>query len=287
MNTSRETVGDLLREWRERRRVSQLDLALEAEISQRHLSFVETGRAQPSREMVLHLAEHLSVPLRERNRLLLAAGFAPTYKERPLTDPEMSAARHAVERVLTAHEPYPAIAVDRHWSLVMANSAASQFFVGIDEALLQPPVNVLRLSLHAQGMGPRIANYAEWHRHVIERLQHQIDVSGDSVLLDLLNEFKSYSTSAAMEEQTNAPSPEFAGVAVPLQLHTPVGVLSFLSTTTVFGTPIDITLSELAIETFLPADAATAAALRAMALKRGAIGIVSKAFGRRSALTRT
>jgi transcriptional regulator with XRE-family HTH domain len=280
MNTSSSTVGDLLREWRCRRRLSQLDLAVGADISQRHLSFLESGRAQPSREMVLRLARHLSVPPRERNTLLLAAGFAPMCMERALSDPELRAAREVVELVLDAHEPYPAIAIDRHWLLVASNMAASQFFVDVAPELLQPPINVLRLSLHPMGMGPRIANFCQWRDHVLERLQSQIEVSGDPVLMELLGELKSYAAPAGSEERASLRTARFAGVAVPCQLQTPVGVLSFLSTTTVFGTPIDITLSELAIETFLPADTTTAMALRAMELKRRAAGVVSKALGK-------
>ena len=282
MNISSSTVGDLIREWRVRRRLSQLDLAVDADVSQRHLSFVESGRAQPSREMVLRLAEHLSVPLRVRNTLLLAAGFAPLYKERPLSDPELKAARAVVELVLDAHEPYPAIAIDRHWLLVASNKAASEFFSDADPELLQPPINVLRLSLHPRGMGPRVANFHEWRDHVVARVQSQIEVSGDPVLVELFGELKSYPAPAGAAERASFETGRFAGVAVPCQLRTPVGVLSFLSTTTVFGTPIDITLSELAIETFLPADTTTAMALRAMELKRRATNVVSRAFGKSS-----
>jgi transcriptional regulator with XRE-family HTH domain len=264
MNTNAPTVGGLLREWRTRRRMSQLDLAVGAEISQRHLSFLESGRAQPSRDMVLHLAEHLAIPLRERNALLLAAGFAPTYRERPLSDPELKAAREAVELVLAAHEPFPALAVDRHWALIVANQAAQHLMTGIDASLLEPPVNVLRIGLHPRGMGPLVANYREWRRHVLERLQRQIDVSGDPVLKELLQELKSYPEPESPADHAESSAQDFAGVAVPMRLRTPAGVLSFLSTTTVFGTPVDITLSELAIETFLPADPMTAQALRAM-----------------------
>lgn len=268
MNTTSPTVGGLLREWRTRRRMSQLDLAVGAEISQRHLSFLESGRAQPSREMVLHLAEHLRIPLRDRNALLLAAGFAPTYRERPLSDPDLKVAREAVELVLAAHEPFPALAVDRHWSLVVANRAARHFMTGIDPSLLTPPINALRLSLHPQGMGPRVANYREWRRHVLERLQRQVDVSGDPVLMELMQELKAYPDPEDSAHHAEAPALDFAGVAVPMRLKTPVGMLSFLSTTTVFGTPVDITLSELAIETFLPADPMTAQALRQLAQSR-------------------
>src|SRR6185436_13787809 len=168
-------IGDHLREWRQRRRLSQLDLALEADISARHLSFLETGRAQPSRDMVLHLAERLEVPLRERNLLLVAAGFAPVFPERPLADRALQPARKAVELVLAGHEPYPALAVDRHWTLVAANKAVAPLLAGVDATLLKPPVNVLRLSLHPKGLARRIANLAEWRAHLLARLRRQIE----------------------------------------------------------------------------------------------------------------
>jgi transcriptional regulator with XRE-family HTH domain len=259
MQTDVRPVGNLLREWRQRRRLSQLDLALGADISARHLSFVETGRSVPSREMLLHLAERLEVPLRERNALLLAAGYAPAFRERPLSDPALEAARHAVERLLAAHEPFPALAVDRHWSMLGANQAASRLFAGIAPALLQPPVNVLRLSLHPEGAAPRIANLAEWRAHIFARLGHQVDLTADPVLAELLRELRAYPA----PESPEPPTVDRAGyeVLVPLQLVTPAGTLSLISTTTVFGTPVDITLSELALETFFPADATTAALL--------------------------
>ena len=249
-------IGDLLRDWRQRRHLSQMDLALDAEISTKHLSFVETGRAQPSRDMILRLAERLEVPLRERNTLLVAAGFAPKYGERRLDDPALRAARQAVETILKAHEPWPALALDRHWHMVMANAAVAPLLAGIDQALLTPPVNVLRLSLHPGGLAPRIANLGEWRGHLLARLQRQIEVSGDAVLADLREELRALPAPAGP-----APQGDGGAVAVPLRLKVPGGELSFLSTTTVFGTPVDITLSELALETFFPADAATAAAL--------------------------
>ena len=187
-----QPVGDLLREWRQRRRMSQLDLASEAEISTRHLSFLETGRALPSRDMVLHLAEQLEVPLRERNILLVAAGFAPVFAERPLADPALQAARKAVDLVLAGHEPYPALAVDRHWTLVAANGAVGRLIAGADAPLLQPPVNVLRLSLHPKGLAPRIANLPEWRAHLLARLHRQIEVSADPVLAELMRELAAY-----------------------------------------------------------------------------------------------
>jgi transcriptional regulator with XRE-family HTH domain len=264
--TNLPSVGDLLREWRQRRRLSQLELAGDAGISVKHLSFLETGRAQPSREMVMRLSERLQVPLRERNSLLLAAGFAPLYRERPLEDPALAAARAAIDAVLAGHEPYPALAVDRHWTMVAANRAVAPLIEGVDPALLAPPVNVLRLSLHPQGVAPRIVNLAQWRAHLFERLHRQIEVSADPVLIALERELRSYPA----PDDAATPPPNFAGVVVPLQFDTPAGVLSFLSTTTVFGTPVDITLSELAIESFFPADSATAEALRAQGALRAA-----------------
>jgi transcriptional regulator with XRE-family HTH domain len=260
-----QPIGELLREWRQRRRLSQLDLALEADISTRHLSFLETGRSQPSRDMVLHLADRLEVPLRERNLLLVSAGFAPVFSQRPLDDPALAAARKAVDRLLAAHEPYPALAIDRHWTLVAANAAVGRLIVAADPSLLQPPVNVLRLSLHPKGLAPIIANYAEWRGHLLHRLRHQVDVTADKVLVALMEELAAYPAPDGRRPATAAAEPALAGVLVPLTLDTPLGRLSLISTTTVFGTPIDVTLSELALETFFPADAATAEALRKMA----------------------
>jgi transcriptional regulator with XRE-family HTH domain len=265
MISSAVTVGDLLREWRGRRRMSQLDLACEADISSRHLSFVETGRATPSREMVLHLAERLDVPLRERNALLVAAGYAPVFPERPLADPALSAARRAVDLVLTGHEPYPALAVDRHWTLVAANRAVPPLLAGAGQELSRPPVNVLRLSLHPDGLAPRIANLRQWRSHLLSRLQEQIDVTADPVLIELMNELRGYPVQGSAEDGAGATEGEYAGIVVPLRLVTEAGVLSFISTTTVFGTPVDITLSELALESFFPADEGTAGVLRHLA----------------------
>jgi transcriptional regulator with XRE-family HTH domain len=256
-------IGDLLRGWRQRRRRSQLDLALDAEVSQRHLSFVESGRATPSREMVLRLAEQLDVPLRERNALLLAAGFAPAFAERPLDDPAMEGARQTVALILAAHAPHPALAVDRHWQLLAANAPAGALMGGVaNRALLTPPVNVLRLSLHPGGLAPRIVNLAEWRAHVLARLRRQVAASADPALASLLAEL------AAIEVAETAPiSPHLVpgGIAVPLLLETPAGRLALLSTTTVFGTPVEVTLAELTIEAFYPADAETAARLRTLA----------------------
>lgn len=255
-----QSVGELLRAWRQRRHLSQLDLAGEAEISTRHLSFLETGRSRPSRDMVLRLAERLDIPLRERNVLLVAAGFAPAYPERPLGDPALAAARRAVDLVLAGHEPLPALAVDRHWTLVAANRTVLRLVAGVEEVLLRPPVNVLRLSLHPGGLAPRIANLPEWRAHLLTRLDGQIAATGDPVLADLKAELKSYPAGVSQR-----PHQDFGGVLIPMQLRTEAGLLSFFSTTTIFGTPVDITLAELALESFFPADAETGERLRQLA----------------------
>jgi transcriptional regulator with XRE-family HTH domain len=262
LNTT-STIGDHLRDWRQRRRMSQMDLALEADISTRHLSFLETGRSQPSREMVLHLAEQLEIPLRERNALLVAAGFAPVYSQRSLDDPALAAAREAVDLVLKGHEPYPALAIDRHWNLLAANAALMPLIGEVDHALLKPPLNVLRLSLHPGGLASRILNFSEWRDHLLARVHQQVDVTADAILMKLIEELRAYPFPAGQRRQP-APRRDYAGVLVPLQLATPEGMLSLFSTTTVFGTPVDVTLSELAIEAFFPADPDTAARLRAM-----------------------
>lgn len=256
--------GDQLRDWRQRRHLSQLDLATELQISARHLSFVETGRSQPSRAMVLKLAESLEVPLRERNALLLAAGFAPMYASRPLSDPALSAARQAVDLILNGHEPYPALLVDRHWTLLAANRAAHGFFSDVDRTLLAPPVNVLRVSLHPGGLAPRIENLAQWRTHVLARLARDVDLTADPALAQLAAELRGY---PGGEEQE--PDPGFGGVVVPLQYRSAAGVLSMFSTTTVFGTAVEVTLSELMLEAFYPADDFTCGALRKFAASGG------------------
>lgn len=257
------TLGRMLRDWRQRRRLSQLELALEAQISTRHLSFLETGRALPSREMLLHLAELLQVPLRERNAWLGAAGFAPLFGERRLDDPELAAARAAVQLVLHGHEPFPAIAVDRHWNLQLANAAAQRLLAGIPAELLAPPLNVLRLSLHPQGLAPRIVNLGEWRGHLLARLRGQVAASGDPQLLELLRELSALPPLPG-EQRAKASTP-CADVVVLFRLALPQGELALFSTITVFGTPIDVTLSELALEAFFPADASSAALLRQLA----------------------
>lgn len=265
MDTDSPTFGALLRTWRRRRRISQLELACEAGISQRHVSFVESGRSAPSRDMVLRLAEQLDVPLRDRNAMLVAAGFAPLYRDRSLESPGLEQARRAVTALLEAHAPNPALAVDRHWQLVAANRTIALLLDGIDPDLLEPPVNVIRVSLHPRGLAPRIGNIRQWRAHVIARLMRQVDVSGDAVLAALLEEVKGFPVPAsALPHRAPAADP-LAGIAVPLVIEVGGVRLAFLSATTIFGTAVDITLSELAIESFLPADAATAEALVGLA----------------------
>jgi transcriptional regulator with XRE-family HTH domain len=264
-----QPVGNLLRDWRRRRHLSQLELACEADISTRHLSFLETGRSSPSREMVLHLAEQLEIPLRERNVLLVAAGYAPVFPKRPLDDPALRAARKAIDLVLAGHEPYPALAIDRHWTLVASNNAVTRLLAGADPSLLEPPVNVLGLSLHPKGIAPRIANFTQWRAHLLARLRRQIEVTADPVLAELMRELRGYPTSDEAESSKPVTDGDYADVVVPFQLVAEGNILSFFSTTTIFGTPVDITLSELAIESFFPADAATAQTLRLLAEGQG------------------
>jgi transcriptional regulator with XRE-family HTH domain len=261
-----QPFGEHLRRWRQHRRLSQLDLAQEAEISTRHLSFVETGRSVPSREMVLRLAERLDVPLRERNALLVAAGYAPMYRERPLDDPALASARQAVELILKSHEPYPALAVDRHWNLLAGNAMLPHLMTGAEPQLLRGRINVLRLSLHPEGLAPRIVNLGQWRDHLFERLRQQIHATGDDVLAMLLEELRSYPVPAHAHE-THLEG-ELLGVAMPFRLQTDYGVLNFISTTTVFGTAVDVTLQELALETFFPADATTGQILRNLVAPR-------------------
>src|ERR1700709_396135 len=252
-------IGDHLGEWRERRLLSQLDLAGAAGVSARHLSFVETGRAAPSREMVLKLAERLEVPLRERNVLLVAAGFAPAFPQRALDDPALKSARAAIDLVLKAHEPNPALAYDRHWNLVTANRMVAQLLDGVAPHLLGQPLNILRLAFHPEALAPRTVNLAEWSSHLLERLHRQCEATADPELLKLYQELKAYPMPAR-----SGPLPS-DNVATPFKLRLNGEVLSFISTTMIFGTPVDVTLSELALETFFPADELTARRMGAIA----------------------
>ena len=263
MSESRSEIGVLIREWRTRRRMSQLDLASEADVSQRHLSFIESGRAQPSRDMILKLSEPLDIPLRQRNRLLMAAGFAPSFGERPLGHPSLAPAFAAVESVLKGHEPNPALAVDRHMNMVAGNGMVAPFLKGIAEpSLLASPVNMMRLSLHPKGLAPRIVNIAEWRAHLLARLRRLIEATGDPVLEELEAEMLTYPSGVT---RTRTVHDEGTAIVHPLRIKMNDLVLSFISTISVFGTPLDVTLSELAIESFFPADEETRFALQKMA----------------------
>jgi transcriptional regulator with XRE-family HTH domain len=256
---SRPPVGALLREWRRRRRLSQLELALESGVSSRHLSFVENGRSRPSAQLVLQLADQLDVPLRDRNDLLLAAGYAPAFAHRDLDAPEMGPVRDAIEQLLRAHEPNPALVVDRHWGLVSANRAVAVLIAGVTAELLEPPVNVLRLSLHPDGLAPRIANLREWRDHLVERVAREAIATGDPALASLRDELAAY---PAGPESGRSVHTE---IAVPLRLRHGEHELSFISTQTTFGTAVDVTVAEFSIESFFPADAETADAMRELA----------------------
>jgi transcriptional regulator with XRE-family HTH domain len=250
----------MLRDWRRRRRLSQFELALESGVSARHLSFVENGRSRPSAEMVLHLAEQLDVPLRDRNQLLLAAGYAPAFAERELDAPEMGPVRDAIEQVLRGHEPYPALVVDRHHGLVSANRALDVLIAGVPERMLEPPVNVLRLSLHPEGLAPRIVNLGEWRELALSRLAREAVASGDPALAALHDELAAYPGGEAGPGVDAA----FGEIAVPFRLRHGDAELAFLSTLTTFGTAVDVTLAELSIESFFPTDEATAEAMRSL-----------------------
>lgn len=257
MNGTARPVGILLRDWRQRRRLSQLELASQAEVSARHLSFVETGRAKPSREMVLHLCEELDVPLRERNALLVAAGFAPVYRQTDLDAPEMAAVREAIQQVLKGHEPYPAVVVDRRWNLVAGNDAIMLFIQDVDPGLLEPPMNVLRLTMHPRGLARHIVNFDEYRHHLLARLRREAMLTADDGLATLYEELVAYP--APDDDLTIDSVPP---VVMPLRLRTSAGELSFFSTIATFGTAVDITIEELSIEAFFPADELTADYLR-------------------------
>jgi len=260
--------GILLRRWRERRRMSQMDLALAASSSTRHLSCLETGRSQPSREMVIRLAECLEVSLRDQNTLLLAAGLAPAFQERSLE--ELGSARLAIDQVLQAHKPYPAFAVDRHWNVVLSNSALPQLYEGCSPDLLRRPVNAVRLILHPLGMAPRIVNFVEWRAHTVAVLRQQLDASSDSVIQGLLAEVMTYPAPAGGMGLATCDGPQ--RYAIPIQIATRFGTVSFLTTNTIFGIPTDVTLSELSMEMFFPADKDTIAMVKSMVDEKSAPG---------------
>ncbi|GAA4291831.1 helix-turn-helix domain-containing protein [Actinokineospora soli] len=260
MTTAQVPVGTLLRQWREHRRLSQSDLALQADISTRHLSFVETGRALPSRDMVMLLGESLDLPLRDRNRLLLAAGFAPLYSQSGVDSPRMAAVDEAIRRSLHGHDPYPAALVDGGWRMVDANAALRGLLSGIAPRLLHPPVNILRACLHPDGLAPRIVNLAQWREHVLCRLRRKIAFTADDSLGELYDELCSYPG-----DLPRAVHGSTEDVMVPLRLRDGEHELSFLGTVTTFGGAVDVTVAELSIEALHPADERTAEVLRSRA----------------------
>lgn len=263
--TARRGVGPLLRMWRTRRRRSQLDLALAVGVSARHLSFVETGRSRPSPELVLAVAEHLEVPLRERNTLLLAAGFAPRYTERSLDDPALRHVRASIQRMLDAHDPYPGVLIDRQWNVVLSNEAALALTIGVPDHVLGPPLNVYRLCLHPEGLAPRTVNFAEWSAYLLRQLRRTIVLTDDPALKALEEEVRAYPGVDASTPPTGISEDDEPPLLVPVRLEAGGVELSLFTTLTMFGTPRDVTLEELAIELFFPSDDRTDALLRAAA----------------------
>jgi transcriptional regulator with XRE-family HTH domain len=261
LDESAPSAGALLREWRERRKLTQRELASQSAISARHLSFIETGRARPSREMLLHLAERLEVPLRERNRLLLAAGFAPVFGERSLEAREMAPVREALERFLTAHEPYPALVVDRHWNIVASNRGVAYITRGVAAELLAPPRNALRIALHPEGLAPRTRNLADWSGSLVAQLRREIQTTHDPDLESLYQELLAYPGISTAASRANPPTPH--EIVLVHELWLDDTDLAFFGTITTFGTARDLTLAELTIVSFYPADAQTAAVLTA------------------------
>lgn len=248
-------VGPLLRAWREQRRVSQLELALRAGSSARHISFIETGRSRPSEEMVLRLAEHLDVPVRERNALLLAAGYAPRYPETPLDDPALDALRKGMERLIQGYEPYPALVVDAMYNVIAANRGVLMLLDGIPEALLTSPLNAMRLTLHPEGLAPRIRNLREWRGHLLAQMERQIALRRSEPLRALYEEVAAYPVPEAVDD--GQPTQSVPYFALPMRIEHEGRTLSFISSISTFNTPMDVTVAELAIETLLPADPAT------------------------------
>lgn len=257
-------LGERLRGWRERRALTQMALALQAEVSTRHLSFVETGRAQPGRELILRLAEELEIPLRERNVLLAAAGFAPVFEQRPFEHPSFDPVRAIIDVTLARHRPFPAFVIDRHWNVVRSNGGVPAMYEGIDASLLQAPTNVVRLMLHPLGMAPRVQRLAAWRSHFVVQMRRQFDLTGDPGLGALLREALAWPGGMApVDESTGGP-------AMTLDIDTSIGRLSFISAITVFGSPVDVTLQEIALEVMHPADAFTERVVRAAAKEREA-----------------
>jgi transcriptional regulator with XRE-family HTH domain len=260
---TQQPVGVILRSWRERRRLSQLQLAMQAEISARHLSFIETSRAKPSREMIVHLSEQLDVPLRERNHMLLVAGYAPAYPQSPLGAPGMAPIRNAIDSIMQT--PYPTAIIDRRWNLVQMNAATALITEEIDAALLEPPINTLRVAIHPRGMAPRIVNFAEWSAHLLDRLRREAQFYGDPELIRLYDELSAYE-GVGEAHTVDGTVNDFA---LTLRLRVRDRELAFFSTIATFGSPVDVTVAELMVETFFPADAQTAQALSQLAVNAG------------------
>ncbi|MGJ5892324.1 helix-turn-helix domain-containing protein [Streptomyces niveiscabiei] len=254
--TPGQGVGPLLRAWREHRKVSQLELALRADSSARHISFVETGRSRPSEDMVLRLAEHLEVPVRERNALLLAAGYAPRYAQTPLDDPALAGVRAGLEQLLRGYEPYPALVVDGVYTVVAANRGIAMLLDGVADTLLAPPLNAMRLTLHPEGLAPRIRNLPEWRAHLLHQMERQLALQRSPGLRELYDEVAAYP--APREPRDTEPAPDAPVFALPLRITHAGRTLSFVSSISTFNTPTDVTVAELAVETLLPADPATA-----------------------------
>ncbi|WP_406385182.1 helix-turn-helix domain-containing protein [Streptomyces sp. NBC_01618] len=278
-------VGPLLRSWREQRRISQLELALRADSSARHISFVETGRSRPSEDMILRLAEHLDIPVRERNALLVVAGYAPRYAQTALDDPAFGALREGMERLLHAYDPYPALVVDGRYNVVAANRGITMLLEGVAGHLLAPPLNAMRLTLHPEGLAPRIRNLREWRADLLAQMERQIALARSAELRELYEEVSGYPAPGGSDRADDAGPAgdgdgngngngngaiERSGPALPLPFALPLHiehggrVLSFVASIATFNTPMDVTVAELAIETFLPADRATADHLRSL-----------------------
>ncbi len=257
-------VGPLLRGWRERRRISQLELSLRAGSAARHISFIETGRSRPSEEMILRLAEHLDVPVRERNALLLAAGYAPRYAETSLDDPSMGALREGIERLLHGYEPYPALVVDGTYNVIAANQGIAMLLDGLPAHLLTPPLNAMRITLHPEGLAPRIRNLPEWRGHLLAQMERQIALARSDALRALYDEVAAFPVPGTGDEAAREDPTPYPGFALPLRIEHDGRLLSFVSSISTFNTPMDVTVAELAIETLLPADPATVKYLQSL-----------------------